>query len=59
MTNVEQLLQAGVIQTPNPLTPEQIEALNNLTIVEVEALISIHIKLVGPFKPIDFVGTCF
>jgi hypothetical protein len=59
MTNVEQLLQAGIIPSPNPLTPEQLEALNALTSVEVDALISIHIKLVGPFKPIDFVGTCF
>ncbi|MGA2902496.1 MAG: aroma-sacti cluster domain-containing protein [Candidatus Korobacteraceae bacterium] len=59
MTNVEQLQQAGVIPTPNPLTPAQVEAMNNLSSAEVDALISVHTKLVGPFKPIDFVGTCF
>ncbi|MGA2371939.1 MAG: hypothetical protein ACLP3R_23585 [Candidatus Korobacteraceae bacterium] len=59
MTNVEQLIQAGVLPSQNPLTPEQIAALNALTNVEIDALISIHIKLVGLFKPIDFVGTCF
>jgi hypothetical protein len=49
LTNVEQLEHAGLIQTHNPLTPEEAETVNNLSSAEVEALISVKAKLGDKF----------
>ncbi len=49
MTNVEQLQQAGLIVTRHPLTPEEIETVNALTQPEVDALISVRVKLGDKF----------
>jgi len=49
MTNVEQLEQAGLIQTHNPLTPEEVETVNNLSSAEVSALIAVKAKLGDSF----------
>jgi hypothetical protein len=49
MTNVEQLEQAGLIQTHNPLTPDEVETVNNLSSAEVSALISVKAKLGDSF----------
>lgn len=49
MTNVEQLQLAGLIQTHNPLTPDEIETVNSLSSAEVEALISVKAKLGDSF----------
>jgi len=57
MANVDQLQNAGLVSTPNTLTPEQVEALNNLSSAEVDALISVKSKLEGPFQPLDLCGT--
>lgn len=45
MTNVEQLQNAGLIVTRHPLTPQEIESVNQLTQPEVDALISVRTKL--------------
>ncbi len=49
MTNVDQLQQAGLIQTHNPLTPEEVETVNHLSSAEVDALISVKAKLGDSF----------
>jgi hypothetical protein len=49
VTNVEQLQQAGLIQTHNPLTPEEEATVNSLSSAEVDALISVKAKLGDSF----------
>ncbi len=49
MTNVERLQQAGLIETEHPLTPEEIESVNNLSSAEIDALISVRAKLGDDF----------
>jgi hypothetical protein len=49
VTNVEQLQQAGLIQTHHPLTPEEVATVNNLSSAEVDALISVKAKLGDQF----------
>jgi hypothetical protein len=49
VTNVDRLQQAGLIQTPHPLTEEEITSLNNLSSAEVDALISVRMKLGDEF----------
>ena len=49
MTNVDRLQQAGLIQTPHPLTEDEIDSLNKLSSAEVDALISVRMKLGDDF----------
>jgi hypothetical protein len=49
VTNVDRLQQAGLIQTPHPLTEEEIASLNGLSSAEVDALISVRMKLGDDF----------
>ena len=49
MSNVERLQQAGLIQTHNPLTDDEIQSINQLSPAEVDALISVRAKLGDDF----------
>ena len=49
MSNVEQLQRAGLIVTHHPLTPEEMENVNQLSQSEVDALISVRVKLGDAF----------
>ncbi|MGI8772176.1 MAG: hypothetical protein ACR2JE_12150 [Acidobacteriaceae bacterium] len=49
MTNVDRLQQAGLIQTQHPLTPEETASINQLSSAEVDALISVRMKLGDDF----------
>lgn len=49
MTNVDRLQQSGLIQTHNPLTPEETASINQLSTAEVDALISVRAKLGDDF----------
>ena len=49
MSNVEQLQQAGLIVTQHPLTPDEVESVNALNQAEVDALISVKVKLGDAF----------
>ena len=49
MTNVENLQQAGLIQTAHPLTSDEIASVNQLSPAEIDALISVRAKLGDDF----------
>lgn len=49
MTNVERLQQAGLIETEHPLTPDEVNSVNQLSSAEVDALISVRAKLGDDF----------
>lgn len=49
MSNVEQLQQAGLIQTEHPLTSDEIQSVNQLSSAEIDALISVRAKLGDDF----------
>ena len=49
MTNVEKLQQAGLVQTHHPLTPDEIQSVNQLSPAEIDALISVRAKLGDAF----------
>jgi hypothetical protein len=49
MTNIERLQQAGLIEVQHPLTPEEINSVNELSSAEVDALISVRSKLGDDF----------
>jgi subtilase family serine protease len=49
MTNVEQLQQAGLVQTHHPLTDDEVKSVNQLSQAEVDALISVRAKLGDSF----------
>jgi hypothetical protein len=49
MSNFERLQQAGLIDVQNPLTPDEINSVNQLSSTEVDALISVRAKLGDDF----------
>lgn len=49
MTNVERLQQAGLIETEHPLTPDEVNSVNQLSSAEIDALISVRAKLGDDF----------
>jgi hypothetical protein len=49
MTNIERLQQAGLIEVNHPLTPDEVNSVNQLSSAEVDALISIKAKLGDDF----------
>jgi hypothetical protein len=49
MTNLERLQQAGLIEVQHPLTPEEVNSVNQLSSAEIDALISVRAKLGDDF----------
>lgn len=49
MTNLERLQQAGLIETNHPLTPDEVNSVNQLSSAEIDALISVRAKLGDDF----------
>ncbi len=49
MTNVDRLQQAGLIQVHHPLTDAETQSVNQLSPAEIDALISVRIKLGDAF----------
>lgn len=49
MTNLERLQQAGLIEVNHPLTPDEVNSVNQLSSAEIDALISIRAKLGDDF----------
>ncbi|MBW4025973.1 hypothetical protein [Acidipila rosea] len=49
MSNVERLQQAGLIQIHHPLTDAEIQSVNQLSPAEIDALISVRVKLGDEF----------
>ena len=49
LTHVERLQAAGLIVTHHPLTPDEVENVNNLSDAEIDALISVRTKLGDSF----------
>jgi hypothetical protein len=49
MTNLERLQQAGLIEVNHPLTPDEINNVNQLGSAEVDAIISVRTKLGDDF----------
>jgi hypothetical protein len=49
MTNIERLQQAGLIEVHHPLTPEEVNSVNQLSSAEIDALISVRSKLGDDF----------
>lgn len=45
MTNLERLQQAGMIEVNHPLTPDEVNGVNQLSSAEIDALIAIRAKL--------------
>lgn len=55
MTNLERLVAAKIMYADSKLTPEQREAIENLTEAEVDALISVKNKIANVFPPVGTV----
>ncbi|MHB1674478.1 MAG: hypothetical protein ACYCO5_02770 [Acidobacteriaceae bacterium] len=49
MTNVERLQQAGLVQIHHPLTDAEVQSVNQLSAAEIDALISVRVKLGDDF----------
>ena len=49
MSNVEKLQQAGLLQTDHQLTDDEMQTVNQLSPAEVDALISVKVKLGDDF----------
>ncbi len=49
MTNVDRLQQAGLIQVHHPLTDAEAQSVNQLSSAEIDALISVRVKLGDAF----------
>ena len=49
MTNVERLQQAGLVQIHHPLTDAKVQSVNQLSAAEIDALISVRVKLGDDF----------
>ena len=49
MTNLERLQQAGLVEVKHPLTPDEVDNVNQLSPAEVDAIISVRTKLGDDF----------